>query len=294
MPQAGRIPELDRLFEDVGAYRKSADYNELLNFIKQFPQLSPFNAMLVHVQKPGSEFVASAYEWAARYGRKPKPAARPLVILRPFGPVAFVFELNDTEGKPFPDKLQNPFMAYGKVNDGTIRKVQDSMQFEGISSSEGDYGTASAGFIRRANSRSVFDTQKYRLTYRIVFDMVINSNFDPAAQLATIFHELGHVFCGHIYHKEITWLPQRYELTKNEVEFEAESVCWILCERLGVNNPSAEYLSGYLNDHNEIPNISIDTVLKAAGIIERIHQGMSSPRKELILERIEREKANLT
>lgn len=85
-----RIQELDKLFQEVGTYRKSSDFKDLINFVKKFPYMAPYNAMLVHVQKPGSQFVASAHDWLRIYGRKPKVGARPLVILRPFGPVAFV------------------------------------------------------------------------------------------------------------------------------------------------------------------------------------------------------------
>lgn len=71
---------------------------ELLEFVKKFPHIAPYNAMLVHVQKPGSQYVCSASEWRNGYHRDIKPGARPLVILRPFGPVSFVFELLDTDG----------------------------------------------------------------------------------------------------------------------------------------------------------------------------------------------------
>jgi hypothetical protein len=97
------IPELDKLFIEVGTYRKSSEFKKLVDFIKKFPKIAPYNAMLIHIQKPGSQYVASANEWAGRFNRIIKPGARPLVILRPFGPVSFVFELGDTNGNdPFP------------------------------------------------------------------------------------------------------------------------------------------------------------------------------------------------
>ena len=98
MEKKETIAELDKLFQEVGTYRYSADYRELLVFARKFPKIAPFNAMLLHIQKPGSSMVATAGEWRIRFGRKPIPGARPLVILKPFGPVEFVYELNDTEG----------------------------------------------------------------------------------------------------------------------------------------------------------------------------------------------------
>lgn len=283
MSDEKRISELDKLFEEVGTYRKSLDYYELLSFIKKFPHIAPYNAMLVHVQKPGSQFVASANEWWYSYGRKPKPGARPLVILRPFGPVAFVFELNDTEGEPFPEALMEPFKANGNINEIDIENMKRNMLYEGIASVEQDHGKSRAGSIESIEATDEYKTSKERILFRLLFGMVINKNLKSVEKMATIFHELGHVFCGHIFHKDAKWLPFRYSLPKNNKEFEAESVCWLLCERLGIKNPSAEYLSGYLEKNGEIPNISIDAVLKAVGIIESILKGKSAPRKELII-----------
>lgn len=65
----------------------------------------------------------------------------------------------------------------------------------------------------------------------------------------------------------------------------AESVCWLVCERLGIKNPSAEYLSGYLDNNENIPVISIDTVLKSASKIEKMIKETKAPRKEIIVER---------
>ena len=63
------IPELDKLFEEIGTYRKSKEFDDLIQFIKKFPHIAPYNAMLIHVQKPGSEYVASAAEWRRSFGR---------------------------------------------------------------------------------------------------------------------------------------------------------------------------------------------------------------------------------
>jgi hypothetical protein len=277
------IPELDKLFEEVGTYRSSTDYKELLSFVKKFRHMAPYNAMLLHVQKPGSVYVASASDWQNRFERHPKLGARPLVILRPFGPVSFVYELSDTEGKAFPKKLEEPFLASGEITNQRIEVIRRSMYYEGIATVEQDYATTLAGNIRAIHDTGEFKAANTSKIFKLIFGMVLNKNIPNASKLATIFHELGHAFCGHLYQPDAKWLPQRYGLTDNEEEFEAESACWLLCERLGIDNPSAEYLSGYLNNNSEIPNISIDAVLKAVGMVERILGGINSPKKELII-----------
>ena len=44
---------LDELFLKVGLYRHSEDLRELFLFIRKFPRLAPYNAFLIHIQKPG-------------------------------------------------------------------------------------------------------------------------------------------------------------------------------------------------------------------------------------------------
>lgn len=274
-----QIPELDKLFEEVGTYRSSADFVELLKFIKRFRHIAPYNAMLIHIQKPGSVYVASASDWKNRFNRDIKPGARPLVILRPFGPVAFVYEVNDTQGDNLPPEIQDPFEAYGIVSELEIEKFIRSSLYSGIRIAEGDYGSTLAGQVQVADSVAQFNGK----SFRVPFSMTVNRNLDTATKLATIYHELGHVFCGHLFSPQIK-LPQRYYLSEEEREFEAESVCWLLCERQGIVNPSAEYLNDYLGKNGEIPNISVDAVLKAVGAIEQIKMGVRQPKKELILD----------
>ena len=47
----------------------------------------------------------SAADWRA-FGRFQKAEALPIVILRAFGAVEFVFDVADTEGKPIPEQLE--------------------------------------------------------------------------------------------------------------------------------------------------------------------------------------------
>ena len=62
-------------------------------------------------------------------------------------------------------------------------------------------------------------------------------------------------------------------------EFEAESICYLVCTRLGLENPSAEYLAGYVRNYETTPPISLDTVMKASLLIEQMGRGRLPPRK---------------
>jgi hypothetical protein len=39
------VPELDKLFGDIGTYRKSSQLKELFEFAKKFPHIAPYNAI---------------------------------------------------------------------------------------------------------------------------------------------------------------------------------------------------------------------------------------------------------
>lgn len=260
------IPELDKLFQEIGEYRESAEFKELLKFIKKFPKIAPYNAMLIHIQKPGSSFVASATTWMKKYKRRITPGARPLVILRPFGPVAFVFDLSDTEGeKDFPEELLNPFGVKGKLHESYFSRLIDNMKCEGIRYNEADYGTNRAGQIgvRYSDIELIINKTNKEIRTKKLYDMVVNKNHEQEVKFTTILHELGHLYCGHLGSPYPKWWSDRRHLKLNEREFEAECTAWLVCERMGINNPSSGYLNGYLDENKTIPDISLDTVLKA-------------------------------
>lgn len=279
------IPELDKLFHDVSTYKNSFEFRKLLDFIKKFPKIAPFNAMLLHIQKPGSVYVASALAWNDRFGRIIKPEARPLVILQPFGPVSFLFDLSDTVGnKPFPDQLLNPFKVEGQISNAAIQTLISNLKCDGINYIEADYGTSLAGNIRNRSNKEklIIHRANKEIRVKAFYDMVVNKNHEIETRFTTMLHELGHLYCGHLGTPYEKWWKSRTGLSINVCEFEAECVCWLVCERMGINNPSAAYLNGYLEMNEKIPDISTDTVLKAAGIIESMIHTTKSPRKEII------------
>ena len=51
---------LDNLFKEVREYRSCDKFKEILDFVKKFRNIAPYNAMLLNIQKPGSKYVATA------------------------------------------------------------------------------------------------------------------------------------------------------------------------------------------------------------------------------------------
>jgi hypothetical protein len=261
----------------------------LLQFVSRFRFYSPFNAMLVHIQMPGATFVASPSRWLRGYHREIKVGARPLVILKPMGPVMFVFDVSDTEPQAdapeLPFEVENPFEIRRGYLRGELAQTIENAKRDGINVIEREAGSQSAGQIGPAKSGGslrVMAKQNPAPEYVSVllrYELLLNSKLSAEARFATLAHELGHLYCGHLGTPNEKWWPSRRWLSHDLREFEAESVCYLVCQRLGIDNPSAEYLSGYVGKNEETPAISMECVMKAAGLVEQMGRERLKPRK---------------
>ena len=281
---------LDELFTLARRYRTSAAYAELLNFVARFRFYAPFNAMLVHVQMAGATFVAPAHRWLRDYGRRIRPEARPLVILQPMGPVMFVFDVSDTEAldgaAPLPPEVERPFeIRSGRIGSGLERTIRNAVR-DGVEVVSRKAGSQSAGMIKHATAvrfmryppaPTLSDTV-HQVPVR--YELLLNADHTPEASYATLAHELGHLYCGHLGTPNERWWPDRRHAADDVSEIEAESVAYVVCCRQGIDNPSAEYLSSYLYAHTEMPPISLDCVMKASGLIEQMARESLPPRKD--------------
>lgn len=109
---------IDDLFRLALSKKGVRAFSEFCDFVRRFHRFSVFNAMLIAVQRPGAQAAGSRHQWA-RIGRKVNRDAVPIVILRPFGPVEFIYELGDTSGRPVPGADYDPFGAAGRLHLGT-------------------------------------------------------------------------------------------------------------------------------------------------------------------------------
>jgi hypothetical protein len=281
---------LDELFSGARQYRSSQEYMELLSFVGRFRFYSPFNAMLIHIQMPGATYVATPHRWIKEYGRRIRTGARPLVILQPMGPVMFVFDVSDTEpgehAKPLPREVENPYEVRQGSIGGELGLTIENAKRDGISVSEEKAGSQSAGLIRTvAPGRHLQVTTKLKpspeyTTVPLRYELLMNARHSAEAKYATLTHELAHLYCGHLGTPNEKWWPDRHSLANDLCEFEAESVSYLVCSRLGIDSPSAEYLAGYIKSYDETPPISLDCVMKAGGLIEQMGRTRQKPRKE--------------
>lgn len=284
---------LDELFSLTFQYKSSKAYRKLMRFVGRFRFYSPFNAMLVHIQRPGASFVAPPHRWLRDYGRTIRPNARPLLLLQPMGPIMFVFDVSDTEptryGQPLPAEVERPFEVKGRQFGSRLQWIVENAKRDGIRISKSRDGSQSAGSIRHI-AEAVVTFQKFQTGFDehrnpvfmdipVNYDVVHNRRASRNTQYVTLVHELAHLYCGHLGTLDEKWWPDRRGLDREAWEFEAESVAYLVCARSGIRSSSERYLAGYVREREQVPPISLDCVMKAAGLIETMSQQRMKPRK---------------
>lgn len=264
-----KLTALDELFQKSKTYIKSPEYLDLLHFIRKFPILSPYNAFLIHMQNRGVELVMSRNKWLKK-GRKVKPFARPLVILIPFGPVEFVYDIADTEEidpelLPFiPEQLVNPFSTKGEFDVTLYSNILSSCKKEYIKVEEYSMHRNAAGYARFIDGE---------------FKIFLNNQHGINEKYSTIIHELAHILCGHLGNFRNRWWPDRKKISKDIREIEAESVSFLVCKRNGLNTQSESYLNTYVAEHDEMPLLSLEIILTVSGYIEKMYSNNFTPKK---------------
>jgi hypothetical protein len=260
-----KLNALDELFEASAAYRSSENFLKLMQFIRRFPSLSPFNAFLIHMQNPGVVLVMTARKWK-KLGRKVKPNARPMVILIPFGPVDFVYDISDTEGEEVPRLVLNPFHTDGRLQISIYDRTVWNCATDRIKYEELTMGVGSAGYA----------TQREKDFFKVV----VNKTYNLESKYSTLVHELAHVYGGHLGTFQKSWWKPRTGLITDVEEIEAESISYLVCGRNGLITSSDAYLSDYIKTKQEIPLISMDVILTVSGYIESLGKPGFKPKKK--------------
>ena len=251
--------------------------------------------MLVHVQTPGATFVAPSNRWLRDFKREIRTGARPIVILQPRGPVMFVFDVSDTEpmedAPPLPSEVEKPFEVTGaKIGAGLSRVIENGKR-DGVRVILSEQGSQSAGSITiRHVEKSVRVSQPFRsgtdssrnpimVNIPVKYDLVVNSKLSRDSQYATIAHEFAHLYCGHLGSPNTQWWPNRLGMDSSAEEFEAESITYLVCRRLGIASGSERYLANYVSGDSQVPRVSLELVMKTAGLVETMTQRRLGLRK---------------
>ncbi|MDZ4135254.1 MAG: ImmA/IrrE family metallo-endopeptidase [Paracoccaceae bacterium] len=248
---------IDQLIHQTNLYTTSKSFTDLLAFVARMRGFAPFNAMLLHAQKPGITHAATAADWLARFNRRPKQDARPLIVMQAMGPVGFVFDMLDTEGDDLPPEA----FAFPTLGDLSLARWHEMLKAVARAKIEilwVDKGDGAAGSMTRTQ---VVVKGKTRAHWTVR----MNQNHDPQTQFVTLAHELAHMFLGHLGGDETQSIKARRGLVHDLEEVEAEAVAWVVAHRNGLKPRSEAYLDRY---KAAFKGLEVGTILKAANAVE--------------------------
>lgn len=304
--------EIDTLYNKVANYRKSDKFRQIVNFCTNFRHIAPFNAMLVNMQRPGSELVLTEKQWAEWYRRTLKPNAQPLIYLN-MTPVGALYDISDTiatglnpkTDQEIIDEIAHPFKSSGYFDKELLETLLDNLKYYGIAqdltlnSSE-----RLAAYIKKCHVPAEIEFKQYGTKGRFMWPMPylisINKEADPLQKMQSLCHELGHFFCHHLPPENPDWWEKRrHDLHIRE--FEAEITAFMVCKRNGIPCPNSDkYLAHYVEENEEIPrNISVETIMKAVNAIEKMlkpqswSEGLLYNKDPFFRERLQKERKQI-
>lgn len=248
---------IDQLIQQTNLYSTSKSFTDLLAFVARMRGFAPFNAMLLHAQKPGITHAATAADWLARFNRRPKKDARPLIVMQAMGPVGFVFDVLDTEGDDLPPEAF-AFPTFGALSQARWHEMLVAVGRAKIEIVWVDKGDGSAGSMTRTEG-IVKGKPRARWTVRV------NQNHAPATQFVTMAHELAHMFLGHLGGDDTQSIKARKGLGHDLQEVEAEAVAWVVAHRNGLKPKSEAYLDRF---KAAFKGLDVGTILRAANAVE--------------------------
>lgn len=283
--QTDKIKELtDKLEAGIKEVFTSGRYREFLSAMNKFHSYSYNNTMLILMQKPEASYVAGFKTWET-LGRRIKKGEKGITILAPcpyktvnyvdvvdpntgqvkrdeqgnpmkerkkiarasFKAIA-IFDISQTEGKPLPElvkELQGEIQDYKVLMDSVKEVAPVPIRFE-----EWD-----------ARKKGHYDLGKK--------EIVIKSGMSELQTVKTAIHETAHS----ILHKD-----QAHVKDKKTMEVQAESISYIVCQRLGLD--TSDYSFGYLagwSSNKELPELksSLQTIQDTAReVIEQLDRAI--------------------
>ena len=233
----------------------SETLREYLAAIARFHRYSLYNVLLISSQRPDATRVAGFQTWK-QLGRNVKKGAKGILILAPIVlrketesasreaesersavrfRAVYVFDVNDTEGKPLPELGSAEGDPSGHADRLKAFIASRGIQLEYSDAIYPAQGQCSAGKI------------------------VLLPGQSAAEEFATLAHETAHA----ILHLQ----ERRAETTKRVRETEAEAVAFVVCEAIGVKaQNSADYIQLYSGDKETLAE-SLEHVQRASAEI---------------------------
>lgn len=267
---------------------------DLLDRVAALRDHRPFNALLLLLQLPAATRLLPAHRWEAEFGRVIRADQQPLVALQPGGPVMFLFDVSQTDpgphARPLPERLRNPYgMSDWPGATSAHAALVEQCKHDGVRVLQANLGNPFAGHISPTAAAVTQTVTTNRRTgafahVPIRYETAINSSYSPTERLATLAHELGHLYCGHLgplpdrRNPAETAVGDRSSLDHPTRELEAESVARVVFQVLAPTHELPDHLSQYFDVEPDLEGLSLENVLVAAGWVLDMAHGRAPQR----------------
>lgn len=257
-------------------------------------QYKPVNALLAQLQLPGATFVLPPQRWQEQYHRVVISGQRPIVMLQPFGPVMFMYDVSQTEALPNAPQLSSlivdPYaMPPIKDAEAAVLWLVENAKVDGVRVTYVAAGSQSAGCIRAADHGLRQDAMinrggAVRLT-PIRYEIEANRSQTATQRLATVAHELGHLYCGHVGTHDTKLWSSRTRFEQDQTEIEAESVAYLVCQRRDPMAKLPPHLHQYVSAGAELPSYDLNKILTSAGRVLEMSEAWAPRRPKTAKEK---------
>lgn len=264
--------------EKARRFKSIKEIKDFNNFVERMKIHAPFNAWLLYEQNQDLTYAMSENDWFREFGMKPKKDARPLVILN-FNPCGFLYQKEDIDGDLPHDYEKRLCPKSNPMESEECRKKSEKftkkcktkiIDIEQVASKDlnpfGRYTDFGQGGHDPAQEFGMTDFDSYENRFKIR----INIQKSEPEKLATLIHELSHIFLGHFnghpqfnYHfrkklkknqnlkilerEDEDFINDRHsELSEHVREVEAEMISWLICKRIGIEVRPEKYLGYHL------------------------------------------------
>lgn len=248
-----------------------------------------FNSMIIVLQRPHSTHLASPDEWRSQWSRDIRPGESPVLIMWPFSPVHFLFEVSQTlprEGAPeLPLAWENPYAMTDARDSGyALHWLTENAKNDGVVVDPARHGFRSAGCIQLSRTDRVQSVQSRdgsvrNQGVRVRYEVMVNGAYSETERLVTLTHELGHLYCGHLGAMADDWWPARDVPSQAVREFEAESVSRLVFRRLAPDLSLPPHLNQYFGAGAPAPTDGWRDVANAADRVLDMCVGISPTRR---------------
>lgn len=198
-----------------------------------------------------------------------------------------VYDVGDTEAlpgaRPLPREITAPASVSSRADEKELVElwhhtltnlaplgIRLTLVDHGAFSCGCAYRSKSGGFVERSGSGPRDQPERYPT----LFEIEVNRNLSRLNQYATLAHELGHLFCGHLgAAPEELWPDRRVRPRSDEEcrtahardEVEAESIAYMVLKRLDPDVRMGDYITEHLGPDQQVPeDVALNLTFRAA------------------------------